>query len=204
MDASIPVAAVGVAAWPGLTVERTELFVGFPDHEFEQFFLHHYDQLVRSLTAITGDRETARDCVQEGYLKAASRWRKVRRLDDPAGWVRRVAINRSRDLYRSDERRRRRESFADQVGVNVAGDPSARVDADLRLEELLGQLAPQQRAAAALFYVDDLSVADIADLLGLSTGAVKFHLSKARANLRAVLADEAVTNEGQEQRYGAG
>jgi RNA polymerase sigma-70 factor (ECF subfamily) len=203
MNAYVP-AAVGVVAWPGRTIDRTEFFVGFPDHEFEQFFLDHYDQLVRSLTAVTGDRETARDCVQEGYLKAASRWRKVRRLDDPAGWVRRVAINRSRDLYRSDERRRRRESFVEEVAERPAADPSDHVDGTLRLEELLGHLPRQQRAAAALFYVEDLSVAEIADMLGLSAGAVKFHLNKARGTLRSVLVEDELVHEGQGDGDGAG
>lgn len=204
MNAYVAAPSGAVVAWPGPVADRTEFSVGFPDHEFEQFFLAHYDRLVRSLTAITGDRETARDCVQEAYLKAASRWRKVRRLDDPAGWVRRVAINRSRDLHRSDERRRKRESLVDEAEAHAVHDPSDGVDADLRLQQLLAGLPPQQRAAAALFYVDDLSVAEIADLLELSTGAVKFHLNKARAALRVVLADEAVQSEGQGRRYGAG
>ena len=203
MSADLPSVMVGVVAWPGQAGERAELSVRFPDQEFEQFFLNNYDRLVRSLTAITGDRETARDCVQEGYLKAASRWRKVRRLDDPASWVRRVAINRSRDLHRSAERRRKRELLVEDVGV-AGADPSDEVGGKLRVDELLDCLPKQQRAAAALFYVDDLSVSEVADLLGLSTGAVKFHLNKARATLRVALGNEVVTQEGNGNRYGAG
>lgn len=54
----------------------------------------------------------------------------------------------------------------------------------LRLTELLDQLTPQQRAVAALFYIEDLPVAQIAQSLSISSGAVKFHLNRARGHLR--------------------
>jgi len=55
------------------------------------------------------------------------------------------------------------------------------------LAALLAELPPQQRIAAAAFYVEDLSVAEIARAMGLSDGAVKYHLHAARATLRGAL-----------------
>ena len=55
------------------------------------------------------------------------------------------------------------------------------------LAALLAHLPPQQRIAAALFYVDDLSVGEVAHAMGLSDGAVKYHLHAARATLRGAL-----------------
>ena len=197
MTALFPSPALGRAAWPGLHIDRTELLAGFPSHDFEHFFIQHYDRLVRSLTAITGDPELARDCVQDAFVKASTRWRKLRRYDDPVAWVRRVAINRSRDIYRADERRRRRERTVglDAGNVDVQGYAAA-IDESLDLAGLLATLPAQQRTVAALFYIDDLRVADIAETLGLSTGTVKFHLSSARRTLRAV-----VEQEGHEDGY---
>ncbi len=162
------------------------------DPEFDQFFLSHYDGLVRSLTAITGDRERAADCVQEGFIRAYARWRRLRRYDNPATWVRRVAINLSTDSARSDSRRRRREDRQIPEVPMSAPSPEAAVIGDLDLVGLLGRLTPQQRTVAALFYVEDISVAEIASSLDLSTGAVKFHLNKARASLKAILESEEV------------
>jgi RNA polymerase sigma-70 factor (ECF subfamily) len=51
--------------------------------------------------------------------------------------------------------------------------------------ELLATLPKQQRAAAAMFYVEQLSVLEIAEALEVSEGAVKFHLHQARQKLRA-------------------
>jgi RNA polymerase sigma-70 factor (ECF subfamily) len=56
---------------------------------------------------------------------------------------------------------------------------------------LLSGRPRQQRATAALFYVEQATVAEIAVALALSEGAVKFHLHKAREALRAVLQGEA-------------
>ncbi len=161
-----------------------------PRSDFDAFFVEHYERLVRALTAMTGDRELARDSVQDAFVKASARWRRISRYDDPVGWVRRVAINRSRDLHRADRRRRRRE---DRVSVGEAidePDRSADVDGALHIEELFGALPTQQRRVAGLFYVESLSVAEVAATLGLSPGTVKFHLNQARATLRTVIVEE--------------
>lgn len=164
------------------------------DEDFDRFFLHHYEGLVRSLTAVTGDREVADDCVQEAFIRAYPRWRRVRRYDNPAAWIRRVAINLSHDAARSDQRRRRREDRAWSGCLPKTPEQAESMDTALDLVELLQQLTRQQRAVAALFYVEDLPVADIAISLGLSPGAVKFHLNRARSSLKILLEAEEVTH----------
>lgn len=161
-----------------------------PRSDFDAFFVEHYERLVRSLTAMTGDRELARDSVQDAFVKASTRWRRISRYDDPVGWVRRVAINRSRDLHRADQRRRRRERRVSAGEAIDEPDRSAELAGALHLEELFRALPTQQRRVAGLFYVESLSVAEIAATLGLSSGAVKFHLNRARVTLRTVIADE--------------
>lgn len=187
MATALPVAnsKVSLPAWG----ERAEQLVTFPEPEFEAFFHAQYDSLVRSLTVITGDRELARDCVQEAFIKASVRWRKVRRYDNPVAWVRRVAINRSRDVHRSKQRRERRESLTSENEVS-AFDPAGAVDGEITLAGLIAQLPPRQRSAVALYYIDDLPLAEIAEDLGISVGAVKFHLNQARATLRTALERE--------------
>jgi RNA polymerase sigma-70 factor (ECF subfamily) len=158
--------------------------------EFDDFFSAHYDQLVGSLTAITGDREVATDCVQEAFIQAFARWNRIRRYDKPVTWVRRVAINRSRDAHRSSSRRRRREDRFSHHPLPPVPSPAEQVGSNLDLVQLLNKLSPRQRSVAALFYVEDLSIAEIADSLGLSGGTVKFHLNKARQSLQALLETE--------------
>ncbi len=107
----------------------------------------------------------------------------ISQYQNPSVWVRRIAINVSRDLHRSNQRRIRREQrhAVPEIAepVDACGDGSA-----LRL---LQGLPEQQRAVAALYYLDDLSVAAIADLLAIAEGTVRFHLSQARNRLRTGL-----------------
>lgn len=159
------------------------------DPDFDRFFLAHYDGLVRSLTVIVGDQSRADDCVQEAFIRAYSRWRRVRRYDNPATWVRRVAINLSRDANRSDSRRRRRED-SERSRATAESSPEDQVLDNIELVSLLQRLTPQQRAVAALFYIEDISIAEIAASLDLSTGAVKFHLNRARSSLKVLLEAE--------------
>jgi RNA polymerase sigma-70 factor, ECF subfamily len=116
-------------------------------------------------------------------MRAFVRWRRVSRLDDPVGWIRHVAVNRMRDHFRRLERGGRAFTRLRSEYPLVAEPPREPHE----LAALLAQLPPQQRIAAALFYIDDLSVGDVANAMGLSDGAVKYHLHAARATLRCAL-----------------
>jgi RNA polymerase sigma-70 factor, ECF subfamily len=163
---------------------RVEASMTSSDLEFEQFFLDNYDSVCTVLVLTTGDRERATDAAQEAFIKAYARWSKIRTYDSPAAWVRRVAINASRDSKRSEVRRRRRE----QATTN--GDESVHTDlygSESTAHSLLDELPRRQREAAMLYYVDDRSVTEIAQILKLNEGTVKYHLSQARERLRDVM-----------------
>ncbi len=152
--------------------------------DFDQFFMDHHASLVRSLTAITGDAELAADSVQDAFQRAYLRWGRVSRYDSPAMWVRRVAINRSRDLIRSDQRRRKNEGRA--APDEAVTDP----ESESHLIPLLKRLPERQRVAMALYYLEGLSVDQVADQMSLSAGAVKYHLHEGRERLRPLLASQ--------------
>ena len=139
--------------------------------------------MVRSLAVACGDREVAADAVQEAFTKAFVRWSRVSRLDDPPGWIRHVALNKIRDHYRKAERGKRAVARLASDAETVVPAPTEPSDLATRL----AALPEQQRIAAALFYVEDLSVAEIAHAMHLSDGAVKYHLHAARASLRAAM-----------------
>lgn len=152
--------------------------------DLETLFRAHYGRLVRALAVVAGSQEAAADAVQEAFVKAHLHWRRIRRYDDPVGWIRRVAINRLRDDHRRHGRKEKAvqrlhgEYRPDQVQWSDGADAN----------ELLAQLPRQQRLAMALFYVEGLSIAEVAASLEISEGAVKFHLHQGRDRLRGVFA----------------
>ena len=152
--------------------------------DIETLFRAHYGRLVRALAVVSGSQEAAADAVQEAFVKAHLHWRKIRRYDDPVGWIRRVAINKLRD----DHRRHERKDNAVQRLHGEFRPESVEWSDGADAATLLAQLPRQQRLAMALFYVEGLSVADVAASLGISEGAVKFHLHQGRDRLRGAFA----------------
>ena len=151
----------------------------------DSLFRAHYGRLVRALTLASGDAEVAADAVQEAFVKAHLHWRRIQHYDDPVGWIRRVAINRLHD----DHRRQTRKGKAMQrLAVEPPTEFVEQHGFDSDLPTILAQLPKQQRIAMALFYVDELSIAEVAVALNVSEGAVKSYLHQGRARLRSVVA----------------
>jgi RNA polymerase sigma-70 factor (ECF subfamily) len=152
----------------------------------EVMFHAHYATLVRSLTMVAGDRETAEDAVQEAFAQALIHWSRVSAYGDPVAWVRRVALNRLFNLRRKGQRR---VSALLRHGSRLPEDPdeSRQVTNHVDLDAALQALPMRQRSALSLFYLEDLSIDEIAHVLGVSEGTVKTHLHRARVALRSVL-----------------
>jgi RNA polymerase sigma-70 factor (ECF subfamily) len=160
--------------------------------DLDALFRLHYGRLVRALTLASGDRELAADAVQEAFVKAHLRWKRLQHYDDPVGWIRRVAINRLRDGHRRSTRKllamdrlRGDAQFDESSSPDATHDAMSRRTGDTDgVMALLRTLPRQQRICVALFHVDGLPIVDIASSLGISEGAVKFHLHQGRERLR--------------------
>ncbi|MFK8023966.1 MAG: RNA polymerase sigma factor [Ilumatobacter sp.] len=163
------------------TTPPTTTPLGRTRHDFDSLFRTHQPRLVNSLTLMCGDRETAADAVQDAFIRAHRKWRKVGRYEDPIGWVRRVAINRLRDEHRRSVRKRSAVNRLSGMAERASMEPTLPDDG---LAAQLADLPPQQRRCLVLHYVEDLSVADIATTLDISVGTVKSTLSDARAAMR--------------------
>lgn len=146
---------------------------------YESFFAANYVALVRAVWGYCGEQAVAEEAAQEALVRASRDWERVSRMGSPKGWLHRVAINEANRLYR------RRAAFwraATRYGANdveQAVDVAGRVS----LHQALQCLPARQRAALALHYFADLSVAQTAEALGARVGTVKSLLSRGRAGL---------------------
>src|SRR5262245_11073145 len=131
--------------------------------------------LRRTAYLLVGSWEGADDLVQATFLKLYVHWTRLR-SETVDAYARRVLVN---EFLTS--RRRSRETPVSAIAERPALEPSI-VDR-IVLDEALAGLPPRQRAAVVLRYWEDLSVAQTAELLGVSTGTVKSSVSRALSAL---------------------
>jgi RNA polymerase sigma-70 factor (sigma-E family) len=169
---------------------------------FERFVDGCASGLLRTAYLLTWDLAEAEDLVQETFLRVARRWPRVRRMDQPVAYARRILVNLAVDDAKRRSRRRSELDVADSMRlVAYADEASARVlgAVDERAELLgaLGVLAPRQRAVLVLRYFEDLSEAQVAVILGCSLGTVKSTASRGLARLREAIDESAVASLAQ-------
>jgi RNA polymerase sigma-70 factor (sigma-E family) len=156
---------------------------------FEDFVAANAASLLRTAYLIAGDLGEAEDLVQESLLRVARRWPRVRRMEHPAAYARKILLNVALD---GASRRSRRSVELDDPGGSEPRDLTAalelsRVGDRLELRAALARLPPRQRAVLVLRYYLDLSEAETAAALGCSQGTVKSASSRALARLCAEL-----------------
>lgn len=169
---------------------------GFPEvrvpGSFELLYQRDYAAVVGLVYGMTGSRWVAEDLAQEAFLRAHRDWPRVESMDSPGGWVRRVALN----LARSRWRRLRIDTMARLRADSEA--QSAHIDPDPQSEAFwdeVRRLPPRQAQAIALHYVEDLSVSEIADVLGVADGTVKALLHQGRERLQRQLTAKGLLDE---------
>jgi RNA polymerase sigma-70 factor (sigma-E family) len=157
--------------------------------EFERFAAVHVDALLRGAYLMSGDRGEAEDLVQECLLRLARRWPRVRSMEHPGAYARRVLFNLSLDGGRRRAARRvELLPVLEQPHARDAEDPDAtalEIRADLA--RALAELPARQRAVLVLRYFVDLPEAEVAAILGCSHGTVKSSASRGLERLRQTL-----------------
>ena len=140
-------------------------------------------------TAVTGNREAARDAVQDALVAVYLRWARLIIGGEPDAYARRVIINRHISWWRRLGRRERLTAFDQEPGPAGAGEQDSLADVELA-RRLLAGLPAQQRAAVALRFYDDLAFADIAAALGCTESTARSHVHRALARLRAQISED--------------
>lgn len=131
------------------------------------------------------DRQLAADIAQETFVKLFVHWDKVSTHPDMPAWIYKVALNQARDHRRAFFRTARLlERLAGEATVRVR---EARWEPQAGFVDALKTLPKRQRVAAALFYVADLPLAEVARIMGISEGAVSSHLHRARESMKGLL-----------------
>lgn len=148
--------------------------------EAEELVREHGQAVFRLAYARTGNKADAEDVTQETFLRLVHKAPHFRDRDHCRAWLLRVAMNCAGDLFRSPWRRRTRP-LEEAEGISA---PEREEDGVL---PVVLALPERYRTVVHLFYYEELSVAEMAVVLGKGEGAVRTRLCRARRMLRDML-----------------
>jgi RNA polymerase sigma-70 factor (sigma-E family) len=158
-------------------------------YEFDEFVAESARDLLRTAYLIVWDLPAAEDVVQECLFEVARRWPRVRTMEYPVAYARRILVNRALAGGKRRGRQRAELDQLDPLDHQQVADGDAElafgsVETTSDLVDALQTLAPLQRTVLGLRYFEDLSEAQVAETLGCSVGTVKSTTSRALARLR--------------------
>jgi RNA polymerase sigma-70 factor (sigma-E family) len=156
---------------------------------FAEFVTTRSPHLLRTAYLLTHDWPYAEDLLQTALVRA---WRAWGRIDaEPEPYVRKILVN----VYASWWRRkwRQAEQSAAEVPERAGRDETSRIDGRDEVWLAMGRLPRRQRAVLVLRYFEDLTEAQIAEVMGISVGTVKSQAARALGKLRL---DESLKLEG--------
>ena len=158
---------------------------------FEQLVRRHLRAAYSVAFAVTNDPTDAEDVTQDAFIAALERLEECKDPDRFSGWLLRIVRNRALNLRRS-QAVRAAQPLTEVRDARSASSPEHDTDRSLLREDLttaMGELTETQRQVVLLHDLEGYRHREIGDLLGISEGASRFHLSTARAALRGLLTD---------------
>jgi RNA polymerase sigma-70 factor (sigma-E family) len=167
---------------PGSDAVPRQLDAARVDAEFREFVGTRGRALLRSAYLLTGNLADAEDLVQSALAKTYQAWDRIEDRKALDGYVRRAIVNTHISWWR---RRRVDEYPTDDIPDQPAADTSGNSELHDTLKRAIDKLPQRMRAAVVLRYFEDMSEAEVADILGVSQGTVKSTVSRAVAKLRS-------------------
>lgn len=163
---------------------------------FERLVRLHLRAAYSVAFAVTNDPNDAEDVTQDAFIAALERLEECKDPDRFSGWLLRIVRNRALNLRRA-QNVRAAKPLADAVDAASGADPERDASRAMLREELtaaMNELTETQRQVVLLHDLEGYRHREIGAVLGISEGASRFHLSTARASLRALLTDR---NKGE-------
>lgn len=152
--------------------------------DFESLVELHYGALYRFAMSLTRSENDAADLVQETFLTWAKKGHQLQDFRKVKAWL-------FTTMHRAFLESQRRIASFPHVELTAAGNELPGVEADVVTQmdsqtalELLGRIDPQYQAAVALFYLEDYSYLEIAEILQVPIGTVKSRIARGLTQLR--------------------
>jgi RNA polymerase sigma factor (sigma-70 family) len=163
--------------------------VGATEAEIEAVYRARFNDFCSVANSIIGERERARDAVQEAFAGALRRRHQWRRRGSLDAWLWRAVVNAAHDEQRRQDGRRRAAARAarDDRWARNQHQSSRALAGTGDVAGAMSALAERQRLVLFLRYFGDLDCPQIADVLGLKTGTVAATIHQALERLKVEL-----------------
>lgn len=148
---------------------------------FTEYVRRYSAMVYRIAYSYTRSRPDSEDIMQDVLLKLYQYGKSFRDEQHVKAWLIRVAVNRSKDILRSSQKRQVQE---------LADTPADAKASDAPLDEAMAALSEEYRLVVYLFYFEGYSVKEISRILRISESNVKIRLKRAREKLKNLLTEE--------------
>ena len=150
------------------------------DYSAEEAFERYGDMVLRLAVARTGSRSEGEDVLQEVFVRYIKNGKNFASEEHRKAWILRVTINCAKSFSVSAWKRRH------VLTADISFPPEVTRDQS-RVYEAVMTLPAKYRTAVHLFYYEELSAREIAELMGCAEGTVRSLLSRAREKLGTIL-----------------
>lgn len=182
----------------GVSRELVERAKNGDQEAVSQLYNTTYNQVYAAVKTMIKEEDAALDIVQDSYVKAFQSLSQLQEPEKFRAWVKRIARNRAIDSLRKaspvlfssmSEEEGGMVEFEDDRVENLPEVVVDRQETARLIGEILDSLSEEQRVAVSLFYYEQMSVREIAQLLGVSENTVKSRLSYGRKKIEAQVRD---------------
>jgi len=158
----------------------------------QQLVSRYQKKFLRHAYRLLGEAEQARDAVQDGWIEILRGLPKLQDDGAFAAWAFRIVTRRcTRAISGFQKNRKVMQTLQGEPRPENSAERDIERAADRKpLNEAMGKLPAEQRAAIALFYLEEMSVAEVAVSMDIPVGTVKSRLMHARQKLRVALEGE--------------
>lgn len=163
------------------------------ERAFRRMFDEHHADLSRLAYLLTGEADVADDLAADAFVEVWRHWDRVQAADSPLAYCRGIVANLARQWIK-----KRGKERLGLLGLGLVrrggGEPDLPAVLDVRAA--LRRLPQRRRECVVLRYAFDVPEREVAEILGISVGAVKSHTSRGAAQLSEYLKDLSIAATG--------
>lgn len=172
--------------------ELVEQLLRKEKNAFDRLYERYKSEVYRTAVLLTGNTEDAKDVMQDTFVTVSMNIHKLKDVAAFEGWMYRILARHAVHCIQN----RRHEVLMEEVPQKPAAEEEVsellcKEESRQHVWNYLSRMSERDRTVLILFYFNEFSVAEIADILGWNTGTVKSRLHYARKELEKIVRREA-------------